>query len=369
MSRYDYPSHGAPPRKDDDGVGRNRFVARRRAEFDPEGASRARAAPSAQSGPAARAPASSRTNLWLPLGPQTIVDGDTSGKPRVTGRINALAVHANGERLYAASRKGGVWYSGNGGALWRSLGGLAATDTAGINRPAHRNACHAIAVSWGVDEVGDEVWVGTGDVSSKIDGQPGHSVGGIGILHAVGPATPSGLPDPWKREANNLIGRGVYQIALEPGGTGVIAATPEGLFKRPPNGGENVPWVRIAAAPFDTLSARCSDLLWSAADASGPVRLWVWVAEGSNAGLWWRDTGVSPLGPFKKVPLGGQYAGRIRLPDGPRRARCRYAPSAGLGFREHREEHAAAAVPRDQRRRRPGGHPRGRHPGAADRSG
>lgn len=305
MSRYDYPGRGAPPRKDDDGVGRGRFVARRRAEFDPEGSSLARAAPSVASapgGPVARAPASSRTDLWLPLGPQTIVDSDTSGKPRVTGRINALAVHPNGERLYAASRKGGVWYSGNGGASWRSLAGLAATDTTGINRPAHRNACHAIAVSWGVDEIADEVWVGTGEVGRKIHGQPGHSVGGIGILHAVGPAAPTGL-DPWKREANNLIGGGVYQIVLEPGGTGVIAATPEGLFQRPATGGENAPWVRVAEAPFNALSARCSDLLWSAADASSPVRLWVWVAEGSDAGLWWRDTGVTPPRPFKKVPL------------------------------------------------------------------
>ena len=127
----------------------------------------------------------------------------------------------------------------------------------------------------------------------------------------MGPAT-SAAADPWQREANNLIGTGVYQIVLEPGGSGVVAATPNGLFERPANGGVNVPWVRIDAPPFKTLTARCSDLLWTPAGGGSPARLWVWVAEGDNAGLWWRDTAAAPPAVFKKVPLA---AGTVAYPQ------------------------------------------------------
>ena len=217
MSRYDWPSAGrAGARKDDDSNGRRRFMARRRQDFDAEGArSASRGGPASARAPApgSRAPASSRTNLWIPLGPQVVLQSN-AGSPRISGRINALAVHPQGERLYAASANGGVWYSGDGGAHWRSLAGLAATATAGIVRPSHRNSCHAIAVQFGGSEASDEVWVGTGEVSTPIDGQPGSSLGGVGILHALHPATPDEA-DPWKIEATNLAGSGVYKIALE----------------------------------------------------------------------------------------------------------------------------------------------------------
>ena len=41
-----------------------------------------------------------------------------------------LAVHLDGERVYAASANGGVWYSGDAGMNWRSLDGLADTPGA-----------------------------------------------------------------------------------------------------------------------------------------------------------------------------------------------------------------------------------------------
>ncbi len=173
MSRYDWPAAGrAASRKDDDSNGRRRFTARRRQEFDAEGArSASRGGPASAGAPGSRAPADSRTHLWLPLGPQVVLQSDP-GSPRISGRVNALAVHPDGERLYAASANGGVWYSGDGGAHWRSLAGLAATATAGIVRPSHRNSCHAIAVQFGGSEASDEVWVGTGEVSNSNDGQP-----------------------------------------------------------------------------------------------------------------------------------------------------------------------------------------------------
>ncbi len=301
MSRYDWPTSGrAGSRKPDDARGRGRFMARRRQDFDVEGARAAsRGGPQARA-PGSRAPASSRTNLWIPLGPQVVVSADT-GSPRITGRINALAVHPQGERLYAASANGGVWYSGDGGASWRSLAGLAETDTAGIVRPSHRNSCHAIAVAWGADETSDEVWVGSGEVSSPIDGQPGSSLGGVGILHALHPAVPD-EPDPWKFEATNLAGSGVFKVALEPGGSTVLAATRIGLFQRPAAGGLNAPWNLVQAPPFDGYRGQCSDVMWTAAVPGGaPARVWVWKMDGVDAGLYCRDMGTRPAAAFVRV--------------------------------------------------------------------
>ncbi|NUZ08354.1 hypothetical protein [Piscinibacter koreensis] len=301
MSRYDWPADGrAGARKDDDSSGRRRFMARRRQDFDPDGAIGAARGERSAGGPASRAPASSRTHLWIPLGPQVVLQS-SAGSPRISGRINALAVHPQGERLYAASANGGVWYSGDGGAHWRSLAGLAATATAGIVRPAHRNSCHAIAVQFGVTELSDEVWVGTGEVSTPLDGQPGSSLGGVGILHALHPAVPD-EPDPWKIEATNLAGSGVYRIALEPGGSRVLAATRIGLFQRPAGGGLNAPWELVQAAPFDAYRGACSDVLWTPAVPGGaPARVWVWMMSGSGAGLYCRDMTSPPAAAFARV--------------------------------------------------------------------
>ncbi len=304
MSRYDWPSAGrAGARKDDDSNGRRRFMARRRQDFDAEGArSASRGGPASARAPApgSRAPASSRTNLWIPLGPQVVLQSN-AGSPRISGRINALAVHPQGERLYAASANGGVWYSGDGGAHWRSLAGLAATATAGIVRPSHRNSCHAIAVQFGGSEASDEVWVGTGEVSTPIDGQPGSSLGGVGILHALHPATPDEA-DPWKIEATNLAGSGVYKIALESGGSTVLAATRIGLFQRPAAGGLNAPWNLVQVPPFDGYRGQCSDVMWTAAVPGGaPARVWVWTMDGAIPGLYCRDMGSPPAAAFVRV--------------------------------------------------------------------
>src|SRR5262245_32804785 len=119
MSRYKWPSARSGGGSGDSPGARGRFMRERRAEFDPEGAHRA--AHTRESLPHGRgllAPPSGRQNLWQPLGPQTVLAGQAAGDPRITGRINALAVHPDGERIYAASANGGVWYSGDGGANW-----------------------------------------------------------------------------------------------------------------------------------------------------------------------------------------------------------------------------------------------------------
>ena len=283
MSLYDWPPGGGESGAGDDPGGRGEFMRRHRLEFDAEGARRiARSGPQPKPG-RPRAPASGRTHLWQTLGPDTVVDGQVIGSGRIAGRVNMLAVHPDGLRVYAASGNGGVWHSADGGLHWRSLGGLAATPSPGsINRPAQRNACGAIAVDWNASG-GEVVWVGTGEATGANDAQPGHSLGGIGILRAVAPAA-GDADDPWTREADTLLGHGVCRIALQPGGSGVVAATTIGLFERQGGG----TWQRLAVDPFDGLGDKCADVLWTAGDGARPERLWVWVQDGDKAGLWVR---------------------------------------------------------------------------------
>lgn len=304
MSRYDWPAgHAAGEERDDDPAGRGAWIARRRLGLDLEGALQASraGAPGPRPGRGGRAPFAPGVGaqfLWQPLGPLTILSGQAEGRPRVTGRINALAVHPLGQRLYAGAANGGVWYSGDGGASWTSVGGLAATNTEGILRPAQRNAVGALWVEWGATVADDLVLVGTGEVTHGMLGTPGtSSEGGLGIFVGQGPARPGAPDDPWDREARNLVNSGVYAIARQPGVAGggtITAATRIGLWERPVGDERRTAWVRPTAAPFDTHDTDCTDLLWTPAAPGGvPARCWVWVKEGPRMGLWVRDAGAA----------------------------------------------------------------------------
>jgi hypothetical protein len=322
VSRYRWPARQGGRENEDAPGGRAAFIARCRLEFDPDAARRAaRSLPNRREGPAVSAPASGRQHLWQPLGPVTVVRGQAEGHPRITGRIAALAVHPLGERVYAASANGGVWYSRDGGAHWESLGGFAPTDVAGIDRPQHRNACGAIEVQFGATEADDVVYVGTGEVTHPftatptawISGQPGRPLAGVGILRAVGPGA---LPqdNPWTREAKNLVGNGIYRIVTQPGGVTVIAATLTGLYERPAGAGADTDWVRTSGTPFDTLSVECTDVLWTAGAGARPGRLWVWVERGPNGGLWVRDDPAPGVtNNFRRVATPGTTSRRAAL--------------------------------------------------------
>ncbi len=308
MSRYDWPTVDKGEVSRDDPGRRARFFARRRTDFDPDAARMAGrpapAPPGAGHGPFA--PPSGREHLWQPLGPSTVLGGQAIGDPRAAGRVNALAVDPSGTRVYAASGNGGIWYSGDAGARWRSLGGFAPAPASEVNRPAQRNSCGAIRVTFGATEADDDVFVGTGEAASQRVGlprnaQPGISLGGVGILFAHGPAA-SALADPWRREANNLIGFGVNRIAIEPGTTTVVAATSNGLLQRPNAAAADAVWTRVAGAPFSALTDECTDALWTSGAGARPARLWVWVRGGPNSGLWVRSAGATD---FTKIATPG----------------------------------------------------------------
>ncbi len=307
MSRYDWPYQRRAVERDD-ATGRARFLTPRRTELDITAAlaaSRGAGAGTAGRGPGrvgVFAAADSRTDLWVPLGPSTVVHGQAAGNPRVTGRVRCLFVHPGGQRLYAGTANGGIWYSRDGGESWQSIGGLAPTATPGIVRPAHRHACGAILVLLDQaapdDESKDTVLVGTGEITPSTFARPGAKLGGIGMLVSTGPVT-SPDPDPWVEEAPNLLEKGVYRLAVQPGGTTVVAATSAGLVQRPAGAGQGSVWDRVAGKPFGDLDAIVTDVLWTPAVAGGPpARLWAWVKGDKQGGLWVRDDGDTD---FRKI--------------------------------------------------------------------
>ena len=82
---------------------------------------------------------------WVPIGPSVVRQGQAVGRPRVTGRIRDLAIDTTGQRIYAATAKGGLWYSRDGGSSWEPVGGWDARRSAG-NTTAH--ACGSVLVAF-----------------------------------------------------------------------------------------------------------------------------------------------------------------------------------------------------------------------------
>lgn len=311
MSRYEWPQ-GLPAGsgdadEKDDATGRARHNARRRTGLAIADLLKEAAAPQRRPG-VARAPANSDAHLWQPLGPATMLNGQAEGSPRVSGRVNALCVHRDGRRAYAASANGGVWATTDGGARWQSVGGLGSTNTAGIVQPAQRNACAALHVLWDEPAIGNEtVFMGTGEPRVSYTGRTESGEAGVGIFVATAPLG-SAAADPWTREAANLVNNGVYAFASDPGdttGARIVAATQTGLYERPTTPfppAADAHWPRASGTPFNSGSQVCTSVLWTAgdpvpavspppADQLRPARLWVWVHGGLSAGLWVRDAG------------------------------------------------------------------------------
>jgi len=200
------------------------------------------AAGDARRGGPLAAPSTTAAGRWVPVGPSVVRRGQATGRPRVTGRINDLAVSPNGLRAYAASGNGGLWYTEDAGATWAPVGGWVTRGrVAGGRTNALTVGC--VEVVFGADAEHDLVLVGTGEVSAS----PSHSgaaQGGIGVLSAVGPVTLAVThDDPWEPDVNALAtfeGARTYRIAHDPntdtGATSgvrahrVIAASSAGLF-------------------------------------------------------------------------------------------------------------------------------------------
>jgi hypothetical protein len=318
MSRYDWPTAGSAAEDKDDSAGRAAYNGRRNSGTADALArlllreTAAASAAARRSGPRRpRAVANTDQLLWQPLGPTVLLGGQAEGAPRVTGRVNAICVHPDGLRAYAASANGGVWATTDGGKHWRSIAGLASTNIAGIKRPAHRNVCAALHVLWRDPPAGDPaasselVFMGTGEPHLVRAGRPGNAEDGLGIFVADKPLS-SVADDPWQREARHLVNDIVYGFAGSPDGSTVVAATQTGLYQRPAEPvATDAPWQLVAGMPVPPSDGNpatsdsdvCTAVLWTAGDPNSvnpanqrrPERLWVWIQGGINNGLWVRD--------------------------------------------------------------------------------
>ena len=117
MSRYQWPI--ARRRRDRRRPRRARRLLRHARSSSIRPAARAGPRHPASPGVARpRAPANGRDAPVAAARARTPWSAARRGRPRASaGRINVLAVHPDGERVYAASANGGVWYSGDGGAV------------------------------------------------------------------------------------------------------------------------------------------------------------------------------------------------------------------------------------------------------------
>jgi hypothetical protein len=328
MSRNDQPPQGGSP---DPVYQRLAWLAERR-PADPsviqEAVAERRAAEAAalrKPQRTAEDPPTGNDSLWISLGPAAVLRGAPFTKPRVSGRVRALAVHPDGQRAYAGTANGGVWYSDDAGASWLPVG-LFATERGGATKGAtgaagaEGFAVGGLAVRFGAaaDGSGDDVLVGTGELDRS---------GGVGVLHATGPVPvvrADKLADPWTREAKNLVGLGVFRLARHPDHSDrnpddldpVVAATSRGLFQRALPAAADSDWRRVTAAPFsadDTAtSVRVTDVAWVKPPGAAGTRLWIALddqragPDGGQSGLWVADVDAAgDVGTFAQVELDG----------------------------------------------------------------
>jgi hypothetical protein len=273
---------------------RSAFVESRRGVFDRRRLDEAlerhlaaaeEGAPAAPGEAIARALPVNDVRRWVPIGPSVVRRGQAEGSPRVTGRVRDLAVTADGRRAYAATAKGGVWYTGDGGATWDPAGGWAdRTSRAGANA----QACGCLLVSFGAAAAQDYVMVGTGETTPWI-APTGHSqFGGIGVLAGLGPAAAGMGAQPWEADEGiaQLAGLGIFRMARHPASTAgaasgaavdrVAAATSAGLFLGTrgsipgPPVRDGFTWAQLAAFDVFVGAVRpVTDLLWLPGGANG----------------------------------------------------------------------------------------------------
>ena len=313
MTRYDWPS--APYSRDDPAM-RAAHLGRLRPPLDPRAIAPApaRAARGRRSRAVPHDAPAGNQNLWFPIGPSVTVNGQASGDPNVAGRVRDLQVEpVNGQRMYAASAGGGVWFSPDRGDTWRPLDDFATSERGKVGQVASALACGSVHVIWGAADAAtgtkdDEVWVGTGEpvlsggaASGRQGGLPGTKLRGIGFLTAKGPATGGawsvdtgegpapGVP------ADSLRGHGTYRITGDPADkTQLVAGTTNGLYLRPFGG----TWAKVAAWVL-TNGTHPIDVAMTRSISNDRVRIWV----ASTSSLFMAEAVVAPGTPINPATL------------------------------------------------------------------
>lgn len=215
-------------------------------EHEPTEAPVARSPQRRKAAGRAMAVAGSDRNRWVPIGPSVVRRGQADGRPRVSGRIRDLQVDSTGQRAYAASGKGGVWYTEDGGTSWRPIGGWASSPGR-VGGASTDMSCGCLLVSFGADASDDYVMVGTGDQPSETRSPftlpvfP--TLGGRGVLAGRRPATLDQSRVPFEAQtgiATGLENTAIARLVRDPArtthaqvavvGDRVLAATTGGLY-------------------------------------------------------------------------------------------------------------------------------------------
>ena len=183
----------------------------------------------------------------------------------------------DGQRIYAGSAQGGVWFSDDGGERWLPLDFYASTKTLeGPLGEANALAVGSLGVRFGSapDGSDDDVFVGTGERRKGIFGPLPSSMQGVGIrvAHGPGPKVRAGGPttDPWSLEATHLAGGAVLRLAVEDRSGAVWAATFEGVYRRPPGGATT--WTKVATGLGEI---GITDVLITRGQGTEPQRIYV----------------------------------------------------------------------------------------------
>ncbi|UCD79852.1 MAG: hypothetical protein JSW26_00005, partial [Desulfobacterales bacterium] len=181
---------------------------------------------------------------WINIGPSASLNGQAANNPIVGGRITALALSRDGNKVYAATAGGGIWGSNDAGVSWRPLMDdvrlsphypeIVDLDLAGDEQGANALACGAVAC---VANDSDRVFVGTGEFTAVSRGYRG-----VGILSSRNGGRS------WETENiaaghDSLDGAIVYAMTIDPGdGNRVMAATSRGLYRRTSDGAGGYQW-------------------------------------------------------------------------------------------------------------------------------
>jgi hypothetical protein len=288
-----------------DGIARGlllRASRQKRALMRADEADRLRRFGKVDAGPPPPAP------FWTPLGPSVVGHGQAGGHPPVSGRITGLAVGPGGQRVYAGSANGGLWYSEDAGDSWTTLEAydqpLSAAKTLGLE--ADSLSVGALAVRFGASAANDLIYVGTGEANFSAD-----SYFGVGIKSS----TSGGPSVTWTLEATNLAGLAISRIVIDPENPDVVyAATSGGLFIRPQGGAPVATWTPVSGSATSGLpNGRVTDLIVGGL----PSKRLYYVALRGYAVYQSADAGTSPTGgtwvPVAGIPAGAPNSGRIAL--------------------------------------------------------
>lgn len=212
---------------------------------------------------------------WVSIGPYAVLNGQADTNPVVSGRVPSLAVSGDGRRVYVGSANGGVWRSTDAARTWQPM-----SDELELNPTAasvDSLACGALALVEGAGPATDRLYVGTGEATASLDWMPTGFLG-AGMLRSDDGGT-TWHAEPGRATAasstNDLLGQGVYAIAVDPGDRDLaLAATTAGLFTRRPGGDwllEALPALPDARVTSVVVRRQGGTTTWVAARQGGQV--------------------------------------------------------------------------------------------------